>query len=264
MNGLVPGRRLLDKRGMTEGAIDLVKQAAKAVLDYALPPRCPGCGVITSQMDAFCGACWGEMHFLGDPCCTSCGLPFEFEEADALQCGACLADPPPWTSARATLAYSTVSSHVATRLKYARRTGLAKLMARHMAARVPAQMLAAGEDALIVPVPLHRWRIWGRGFNQSALIARHLSRITGLAHDPLLLRRTRATRPLRDMGPQQRDREVRRAFAVAPSRRVRLRDKTILLIDDIHTSGATARACTTALMAGGAQSVHLLCWARVL
>lgn len=264
MKGLVPGRRLLDKRGMTAGAIELVKQAANAVLDYALPPRCPGCGVIVGQVDAFCGECWSEMRFLSDPCCTSCGLPFDFEEADALQCGACHADPPPWISARAALAYGTVSSHVATRLKYARRTGLAKLMARHMAARIPAEVLAAGEDALIIPVPLHRWRIWGRGFNQAALIARHLSYNTGLAHDPLLLRRTRATRPLRDMGPRQRDREVRSAFAIAPSRQEGLRGKTILLIDDIHTSGATARACARVLIAGGAQSVHLLCWARVL
>ena len=249
---------------MRTGIVNLAKQAANAVLDYALPPRCPGCGVIVDQLDAFCGVCWGEMRFLGDPCCSSCGLPFEFEEAEALRCGSCLTDPPPWTSARAALAYGDVSSHVATRLKYARRTGLAKLMARHMAARIPADLLLAGGNALIVPVPLHRWRIWGRGFNQSALIARHLARITGLGYDPLLLQRTRATRPLRDMGPQQREREVRRAFAVAPSRQAHLRGKAILLIDDIHTSGATARACAKVLAAGGAQSVHLLCWARVL
>lgn len=249
---------------MIAGAVELAKRAASAALDYALPPRCPGCGVIVSQIDAFCDACWGEMRFLTEPCCARCGLPFDVQEADDLQCGACIADAPPWTSARAVLAYGAVSSHVATRLKYGRRTGLAKLMARRMATRIHPDVLEAGAQALIIPVPLHRWRIWSRGFNQSALIARHLSHSTGLAHDPLLLLRTRATRPLRDLGPHQREREVRRAFAIAPSREAVLRGKTVLLIDDIHTSGATARACTRVLMASGAERVHLLCWARVL
>ncbi len=249
---------------MMAGAIELAKRAALATLDYALPPRCPGCGVIVGQIDAFCSECWSEMRFLHDPCCASCGLPFDFEETEGVQCAACLADPPPWTSARAALSYGAVSSHVAMRLKYGRRTGLARLMARHMAARIPKEVLEAGEGALIVPVPLHRWRIWARGFNQSALIARHVARMTGLAHDPHLLERTHATRPLRDMGPHQREREVRRAFAVALARRERLRGKTILLIDDIHTSGATARACARVLIAAGARGVHLVCWARVL
>ncbi|MDQ4419128.1 ComF family protein [Sphingobium sp. DEHP117] len=249
---------------MMAGAIQLAKRAALATLDYALPPRCPGCGEIVGQIDAFCGACWGEMRFLHGPGCASCGLPFDFEEADGAQCGACLVDPPPWTSARAALSYGPVSSHVAMRLKYGRRTGLARLMARHMAARVPKEVLEAGKEALVIPVPLHRWRIWGRGFNQSALIAGQVARLTGLPHDPHLLERTRATRPLRDLGPRQREREVRQAFAIAAARREELRGKTVLLIDDIHTSGATARGCTRVLMASGARAVHVLCWARVL
>lgn len=264
MLGLVPGAGLLDKRRMAEGVFDLLGRAARGALDYALPPRCPGCGVIVATDHSFCGDCWGEMRFLGDPCCASCGLPFDFEEVEELRCAACLDTPPPWTTARAALAYGPVSSHIAMRLKYGRRTVLSRLMARHMASRISDEIMSRKDNVLIIPVPLHRWRIWGRGFNQAALLAKEIGMITGLAHDPLLLKRRRATRPLKDLAPREREREVRRAFAVDPKRRDALQGKTIILVDDIHTSGATARACTRKLLDGGAEAVHLLCWARVL
>ncbi|MBP6030399.1 MAG: ComF family protein [Sphingobium sp.] len=250
---------------MAQGKLDLLRYGVRAVVDYALPPRCPGCGEIMPEAGGFCGACWAEMRFLGDPCCTCCGLPLEVEEEEeARQCGACLAEPPPWASARAALAYGPVSSHIAMRLKYGRRTGLARLMAQHMVTRLTPAVLAAQEMAVIIPVPLHRWRLWGRGFNQSALLARHIARITGLAHDPLLLKRSRRTRPLRDLGPREREREVRRAFMLDIAGAKSLNGKAVVLVDDIHTSGATARACIQTLLASGAREVHLLCWARVL
>lgn len=238
--------------------------AFRAVLDYALPPRCPGCGSITGEEQAFCLSCWQDMRFLGDPCCEACGAPFDRDEGAGARCGACLGDPPPWNSARASLAYGEISGSVAMRLKYGRRTGLARLMARHMSARAHPVLTAAGENALIIPVPLHRWRLWSRGFNQSALIARHMSASLGIPADPFVLKRTRATRPLRDLNPRERERTVARAFAIDAARAPILRGKTVLLVDDVHTSGATARACTKVLKAEGAQEVHLLCWARVL
>lgn len=249
---------------MAEGVFDLLGRVARGALDYALPPRCPSCGVIVAADHSFCGDCWGEMRFLGEPCCASCGLPFDFEEVEELRCGVCLDTPPPWTSARAALVYGPVSSHITMRLKYGRRTVLSRLMARHMASRISADIIAMKDNALLIPVPLHRWRIWGRGFNQAALLAREIGKITGLAHDPLLLKRQHATHPLKDLGPREREREVRQAFEIDLKRRDALQGKTIILVDDIHTSGATARACTRKLLDGGAEAVHLLCWARVL
>lgn len=237
--------------------------AGRLILDFALPPRCPGCGVITAEQNAFCQQCWSAMRFLGDPCCRRCGVPFVLDpgQEDA-ECGACLADPPRWESARAVLAYGDVSRTIAMRLKYGRRTGLARLMAHHMAPL--ATRMGEGERAMLVPVPLHRWRLWNRGFNQAALVARHIGRITGIPSDSLLLLRKKRTRSLRDMNARAREREVRGAFSLDPARSGALRGRTIILIDDIHTSGATARACAAALLAGGAASVHLLCWARVV
>ncbi len=236
----------------------ILKGAVRPALDYALPPRCPGCGIIVEADDAFCLTCWSGMRFLGEPCCARCGVPFEHERGGEAACGACLADPPPFDSARAVLAYGDIARKVALKLKYGRRVGLARLVARHMARRLP----TLDAPPLIVPVPLHRWRLWWRGFNQSALIAEHLGKACGLPVDKHALLRVRATQPLRSMQARQRAKAVAGAFALAKGHE--LKGRAVLLIDDVHTSGATAAACARALKRGGASSVHLLCWARAL
>ena len=236
----------------------ILKGAVRPALDYALPPRCPGCGVIVEADDAFCLTCWSGMRFLGEPCCARCGVPFEHERGGEAACGACLAEPPPFDSARAVLAYGDIARKVALKLKYGRRVGLARLVARHMARRLP----TLDAPPLIVPVPLHRWRLWWRGFNQSALIAEHLGKACGLPVDKHALLRVRATQPLRSMQARQRAKAVAGAFALAKGHE--LKGGAVLLIDDVHTSGATAAACARALKRGGASSVHLLCWARAL
>ncbi|QGP80933.1 ComF family protein [Sphingobium sp. CAP-1] len=236
--------------------LPLLKGLLQPAVDYALPPRCPGCGQIVAEDFAFCLSCWSGMEFLSEPCCARCGLPFPHDMGEGAECGACLADPPPWDSARAVLAYGDVARTVALRLKYGRRIGLARLIARQMLRHVGA------EEALIVPVPLHRWRLWHRGFNQSALIADHLGRLTGWPVDKRALLRVKRTQPLRGMNPAQRAKAVRGAFALAQGHGVK--GRRVLLIDDVHTSGATAAACVRALKRGGAGTVRLLCWARVL
>lgn len=239
-------------------AAPLLKAALRPLVDYALPPRCPGCGVIIAQDHGFCLDCWSGMRFLGDPCCARCGVPFDHDMGVGAECGACLADPPPFDSARAVLSYGDVARTVALRLKYGRRIGLARLIAGHMARHVD----DGGGPRVIVPVPLHRWRIWHRGFNQSALIADHLGRLTGFSVESHALLRVKRTVPLRGMNPRQRDQAVRGAFAMAP--RHGLAGRRVLLIDDVHTSGSTAAACARMLKKGGAVDVRLLCWARVL
>ncbi len=121
------------------------------------------------------------------------------------------------------------------------------------------------EDAeLLVPVPLHRWRIWGRGFNQALLIARALGAGSGVPVAPDLLRRAKATPVLRGLGPRGRIKAVAGAFALAPGAKEALRGKAIILVDDVHTSGATTTACARILKRAGARSVTILCWARVI
>ncbi|MCB2013919.1 MAG: ComF family protein [Sphingobium sp.] len=243
---------------------DGMRRIVRHVLDYALPPRCPCCGEIVAEDDRFCHNCWDEIEFLGEPCCARCGAPFDHVVNDEVWCGACLADPPPWDSARAAVQYGEYSRTIALRLKYGRRTGLARFMARYMQPHIDEAILSARSEAVIIPVPLHRWRLWGRGFNQSQLIAGHIGKASAIEVEPFALRRIVATRPLQDMSHRQREKTVGKAFAVDARYENRISGKIVILVDDVHTSGATARACTRVLLKAGARSVHLLCWARVL
>lgn len=159
---------------------------------------------------------------------------------------------------RAAVAYDDLSSAVVLRLKYGGHYALAATLARHMARLLP-------EDAqLLVPVPLHRNRLWQRGFNQAGEMARALGSASGVAVDLHALRRTVPTPVLRGLGASARAAAVSRAFAVAPASAAGVTGKAIVLVDDVYTSGATTSACTRALLKAGAASVVILCWARVL
>jgi predicted amidophosphoribosyltransferase len=113
-------------------------------------------------------------------------------------------------------------------------------------------------------VPLHRWRLWKRGYNQALLIARGVAEEAGLDCVPDLIERTRATPTLRGLGTRERRQAVRDAFRVPARHRQALAGRVVLLVDDVFTSGATAEACARALKGAGAREVRLLCWARVL
>jgi ComF family protein len=171
-----------------------------------------------------------------------------------------MAYPPDFDRLRAAVAYGEIARKVALKLKYSGRPAVAETLAFFM------QRHLAGEeaDALLVPVPLHRWRIWKRGYNQAALIASALGRRTGRRAELDLLKRTKATPVLRGLGKRERALAVRGAFAVSPADRPFIAGKTIVLVDDVYTSGATANACARALRKDGAARVNILCWARVI
>lgn len=241
-------------------ALRIARAAGRQVVDFALPPRCPGCGLIVEDPHRFCLACWQALTFLGEPCCTRCALPFEHGGEGEVECGACLADPPAFDRLRAAVAYGEIARTVALKLKYSGRPAVAETLARFMQRHMP----SAAPDALLVPVPLHRWRIWKRGYNQSALIASALSRRTGIAADLDLIDRIKATPPLKGLGRRERALAVRGAFRLGEAARRRVSGRSVILVDDVFTSGATANACAKALKRGGAASVNILCWARVV
>ena len=143
---------------------------ANLLLDFALPPRCAGCGEVSQEAGAFCPPCWRLLEWLGNNGCQRCGMPLAGTEAEL--CGRCLAAPPRLDRIRAALAYDEVPRSVALRLKYGGKVALARTMARYMA-----PLKGEWDDgAILMPVPLHRWRLWGRGFNQSALVVRELAK----------------------------------------------------------------------------------------
>ncbi len=233
-----------------------IRRLGQVLLDFALPPRCAGCSEVIEEVGAFCPACWGGMEWLGDGGCQCCGLPLAGTEAET--CARCLADPPKLDRMRAAVVYDELPRSIALRLKYGRKVALARTMARYMASL----RSDWGEDALLVPVPLHRWRLWSRGFNQSGLVARQLGWSWGIVSDDRVLRRIKRTQPLKGLNYNQRRKAVSGAFSVAHPDRVK--GRTIVLIDDVLTSGSTAEACAKALRKAGAKRIELLCWARVV
>ena len=242
-----------------QAALSLARNTLKPILDFALPPRCPGCGAVTQEPHRFCLDCWSALTFLGEPCCARCALPFDYGEGEEVMCGRCIAEPPAYDRMRAAVAYGEISRAVALKLKYGGRPGVAETIARFMQRHID----SAGHP-LLAPVPLHRWRIWRRGYNQAALIAAALARRAGLEAQLDLVQRVKATPVLRNMSPRERAEAVRGAFRVNPRRKTQVKGRTIILVDDVYTSGATANACARILRRAGATQVNILCWARVV
>ena len=229
-----------------------------ALVDSVLPPRCPACGVVTAADHLFCAACFGRFELLSPPWCACCGEPFHLPVPPETLCTRCAAEPPAFTTARAVVAYAEPAKSIVLRLKHSDATPLAGTMAVQMA-RIAGDWLVP--EARIVPVPLHRWRLWRRGFNQAALIAQALARRTRVPALLDTLVRTRATPPSGGLGREERRANVKGAFAV--HRPERFTCRAVILVDDVLTSGATMDACAAALIAAGAAEVRALAYARV-
>jgi len=235
---------------------------AAAALDLLLPPTCILCSTPVDAPGLLCGACFGELNAVGAPCCFCCGVPFElaWHAAEGGLCQRCIDSPPPFERARAALRYDNASRRLVLPFKHGDRIEFAAVLAR--------LMVQAGADLLreadvIVPVPLHRRRLFVRRYNQAALLAQALGRMTGRRAMVDALARVAATRSLDGKSAAERRDEVAAAFAVRPRRASQLEGRRILLIDDVMTSGATAAACGAALLAAGAAAVDVLVAVRV-
>lgn len=230
------------------------------VVDLIFPPRCPLCGEGLASQGGLCAACWGELAIPGEPCCASCQRPFDASIAAGSVCAPCLADPPRHGGIAAGTLYTEASRRLVLAFKHGRRIALAPMLAR----LIEPKLGRVDSDWLVIPVPLHRWRLWRRGFNQSALLARELARAKGstLAVDALV--RRKQTPGLGGLGRKARERALSGAIAVNPRRAESLRGRKVLLVDDVLTSGATSDACVSVLRRAGATEVVIACFARVL
>ncbi|MFD1626434.1 ComF family protein [Azospirillum griseum] len=237
----------------------VTRAAASALLDALLPPRCLSCGVAVDRQGGLCAACWGGLTFIAPPFCAVCGLPFEYEAQGDVICGACLAAPPPFSRARAVLAYDDGSRPLVLSFKHGDRIHAAGAYAAWLA-RAGRELLADAD--LLVPVPLHRLRLFRRRYNQAALLAQSLGRQAGVAVIPDALLRHRATPTQGGLGRQERQRNVKGAFRLRPG--VSVAGQRVVVIDDVLTTGATVAECARVLTQAGAARVEALTLARVV
>ncbi|HEX9808944.1 MAG TPA: ComF family protein [Alphaproteobacteria bacterium] len=240
----------------------------RVALDLLLPPQCLACGAFVADEGALCADCWERISFLTRPFCGRCGYPFELGESTAADggtgeplCGACIRTPPPYERARAVFRYDDASRGLVIGFKHADRTRGAGAFAAWMA-RAGAELLA--EADVVVPVPLHRWRLFARRYNQAALLALALSRASGRPAAVDALGRVRATPSQGRLGRRRRRLNVRGAFAVPGRRAPAIAGRRVLLVDDVLTTGATAESASRALLRAGAAAVDVLTLARVV
>ena len=232
------------------------------LVDLVYPPRCALCGTGVDRQGGLCITCWSELIIPSEPSCASCSRPIRSGKVESI-CAPCMQHPPAHSGIAAATIYSEPSRKLILAFKHGGKIGLAPHLARLIDARL-LEKDKSSERTLIVPVPLHRWRLWKRGYNQAALLASELAKLGRgkLVVDGLV--RSKPTPTLGGLGRRARERTLKGAITVNPRRAELLQSRDVILVDDVLTSGATTDACVKALLKAGAHSVRIACFARVL
>ena len=214
-------------------------QVLATVVDVIYPPRCPGCGAGLANQAGLCIDCWSRLEVPAHETAAGHAVPVY-----------------------AATFYNDTSRQLVLAYKHGGRIALARLLARLITARLP-EAATGCAPPMLVPVPLHRWRMWSRGFNQAALLAQELARLGKGEAEVGALIRPRATPHLGGLGRSAREEALKGAIRINRKRAARLAGRDVVLVDDVLTSGATSRACIAALQQAGAASIAIACFARV-
>jgi len=241
--------------------LDGVRRMGRVTLDALLPPQCLGCRAGVDAPGQLCATCWAGIGFIAAPFCACCGLPFDLDPGPGALCAACIAEPPDYDRARAVFRYDEASKGLVLRFKHGDRTDAAPAFARWLH-RAAGELMDQAD--LVAPVPLHRWRLLKRRYNQAALLANELAALSGRPVVPDLLVRRRQTPSQGHLSRAERLKNVRGAFAVRPRHAAALAGKRVLLVDDVLTTGATVSAVARALRRAGAARVDVVTLARVV
>ena len=237
------------------------KRLWRRLIDFVAPPKCLVCREAVLEPASLCLSCWANLKHIDAPVCNVLGTPFAYDQGEGAISPAALADPPNWDRARAAVAYDEASRAIVHALKYRDTMEAGLLMARLMA-RAGRQIMQ--EADVIIPVPLHRFRLWGRRFNQAAFLSQQLSRAFSKPYRSDVLVRSKASRSQVGLSFDERRKNVAKVFHVTPEGIGQIAGRRILLVDDVLTTGATAGSCAAVLKKAGAAQVDVLTFALVL
>jgi ComF family protein len=238
----------------------VLREGRERLVDLFLPQRCAACGGPVTAA-GLCGGCWTKVDFISKPYCQRLGTPFSYDSGALLTSPAAIAEPPDYGRARAVARYEGPARALVHALKFHDRLEMADVLAAQMV-RAGAGLI--GECDVVVPVPLHRRRLFTRRFNQSALLAERIARLSRLDYAAVAITRVKATRHQVGLSRPERQRNLSGAFKVLPEMRPLVEGRRVLLVDDVMTTGATANACARVGLRAGAASVDVLTFARVV
>lgn len=216
---------------------------------------------MTQEGALFCPECWSEAAFITGTICETCGRPQlgEFFEA-GMQCDACHSNPPYWDNARSAMIYEGSGRRAILALKHGDRLDLAKPLADWM---IRAGAVLVENADIIAPVPLHRMRMLKRKYNQSAELARYVSKNSKAAYVPDLIIRHKSTKQQNGMTAKERQENQSGAFKINPRYANNIIGKKVLLIDDVLTTGATLGECSRVLREANTKQIDVLVLACV-
>lgn len=227
-----------------------MRQAKEAMLGLLYPRRCPVCfEIVAAKGKLVCPECRGKLRYLQEPLCKGCGAQLAKEEQE--YCHNCRQHPKSFAAGISLFQYASVSRALLA-FKYKDKREYADFFAWELAGKYGTAILQWKPDALI-PVPLHPLRRLGRGYNQAEVLAKRLGALLGLPVRSDVLRRVRYTNPQKRLPDSQRRANLQAAFHASPADL-----QTVVLIDDIYTTGSTAEACTRALRSAGIKTVYVV------
>lgn len=238
----------------------------KTIISFSnliLPPRCSGCGKLANDHHRVCADCWSRLTFISNPQCHKCGWPIPFDHGQS-QCGPCLGNPPPFEGGWSTFVYKDLIRSLIIRFKHGDATYLAPIFAKWLYAGTQLHREQLSSCDYLIPVPMHRWRLLKRRYNQATLLARHLSPLCDVPVHSLILERCQNTQTQHQKSRESRQENVKNAFQVCEKYQVDLIGKTVCLVDDVWTTGATLHSCAKALRKAGVSKVYVLSLARVV
>jgi len=233
----------------------------QTAIQLLYPPRCLGCGGHVASDFGLCGPCWRDTPFVTGLCCDGCGAPLPGASDDIEHCDDCLRIARPWVKGRAALVYKDHARRLVLALKHGDRHDIAHPAAQWMAQTVRDLI---GPDTLLAPVPLNRWRLAKRRYNQAALLSSALAKVLDMPHCVDLLRRPKQTRSLDARNVDARFAELKDSIIANPHRKLALAGRHVLIVDDVMTSGATLAAATEACLQAGAREVSVVVLARAV
>jgi len=234
--------------------------AARAAADLVVPPLCLNCRQPLGSHDAICASCCRQIRFIGPPLCDRLGIPLPYDTGVTTVSAAAIANPPDWDRARGVARFGPVMRELIHGFKYNDRHDARRLFGRWLAG-AGTELLADAD--MLVPVPLHRWRLLQRKFNQAQLLAAEIALLERVPVEAFALERVKSTPAQVGLSEAERRHNLSGAIRIRPGARPRIEGARIVLVDDVITTGSTAAACARVLRRAGAARIDVLALALV-